>query len=217
MLFTKRLTNLSRMEEKNKMEQYKSYGKLIAKNENKNESKKTQIFQKKNIILMIFAIIASALLFLVSKSVFFIALFLLINIVFGLIAGSLGFSSIGIEVVTLSTILTGAAFGSIAGIFMGIAARLIEAFSSKRMHSLFVTLPLYAGVGLFAGIFGGAGANIAALGVIISIIYVIIAGFLAALILGARPAKAVMFSLVSGILNVLFFISIAPSIFKLMI
>jgi len=206
------------MEEKSKMEQYKHHGRLSTKRENnENRKNKNQLFQKRNIILIIFAIIASALLFLVSKSFFFIALFLLINLVFGLIAGSIGFSSIGVEVVTFSTIMTGAAFGPGAGIFMGIAGRLIEAFSSKRIHSLVITLPLYAAVGFVAGILGGAGTNIVLLGIIISIVYVIIAGFSAALILGARPGKAVMFSLASGVLNVLFFISIAPAVFKLMI
>jgi hypothetical protein len=205
------------MEEKSKMEQYKSYGKLSMKSENKNENKKPQLFQKRNISLIIFAIIASALLFLVSKSFFFIALFLLINLVFGLIAGSLGFSSIGVEVVTFSIIMTGAAFGPVAGIFMGITGRLIEAFSSKRIHSLIITLPLYAIVGFVAGIFGGAGTNIAMLGIIISMAYAIIAGFSSALILGAKPSKAVMFSLVSGVLNVLFFISIAPTVFRIMV
>ena len=202
------------------MEQHKPYGRLSTKKEidqnNKNNKRNKQLFQKRNLVLIIFAIIASVLLFLVSKSFFFIALFLLINLVFGLIAGSIGFSSLGVEVVTFSTIMTGAAFGPVAGVFMGITARLIEAFSSKRIHSLIITLPLYAVVGFVAGIFGG-GTNIAVLGIIISIVYVIVAGFSAALILGARPARAVMFSLVSGVLNVFLFISIAPHVFKLMV
>lgn len=181
------------------------------------EQKKVHAFNKKSLMLVIFALIAAGILFLVSKSFFFIALLLLINLLFGLAAGSLGLSSIGVEIVTLSTILAGAAFGPIAGVFTGISARLIEAFSSKRMHSLIITLPLYTGVGLVAGLLGGAGTNIAVIGVIISIVYVIIAGFLAALVLGARPLKAVMFSLVSGLLNVIFFVSIAPHVFRLMI
>ncbi|KYK25263.1 hypothetical protein AYK26_02165 [Euryarchaeota archaeon SM23-78] len=170
-------------------------------------------FEKKKIKWVLLVLLVSIGAFLVSKSFFFISLFLLISIFFYMLISRLRFS-VGLEFVTISTILIGAAYGPFAGILMGVVGRLIEAFSTRRLFSLPVTLPLYALLGYFAGVY--AGTNIVLFGIVLSVLYAIASGVLTFLLLGGRLRKVMTFLIIEVIINVLFFINIAPFMLNVM-
>jgi hypothetical protein len=145
-------------------------------------------------------------------------LFLILNLLVGLLTRGLNSAGIpiGFEVVTLSTVLIGMTYGPLAGIIMGLTGRLMEAFSSSKYFSLIITLPLYALVGLIAGLFSSAGGNIVIIGIILSIAYALISGFLSFAALGGRASKAVIFAVTEIIVNVFLFANIAPAVLGIM-
>jgi hypothetical protein len=180
-----------------------------------NQFHESTIFEKKNIKIGLGIALISICVFLISKTFFFIGLFLLLNLGVGFAMRRLSTVElpIGIEVVTLSTVLIGAAYGSLVGAIMGAVGRLIEAFSTKRYFSLVVTVPLYAAMGFVAGMFSSV--NIIILGIIISIAFALLSG-LFSIAIGGRVSKVVFFGITEIIINILFFINIAPFMFHLM-
>lgn len=178
----------------------------------KKEPKKISVLNRKRIKWIVITLILVAVIFLISKYLFFIGLVLIINLLFYLLTRRLS-SIVGIEITTISTVLIGAAFGPIAGVLVGISCRLIEAFASHRFFSLPLTIPLYAIIGYAAGSFGGS--DIAMLGVAISVVYSVISGILTFMVLGGRASRTILFCIVNIFFNVIFFVKIAPVIFSI--
>ena len=111
---------------------------------------------KYKIILIAAASLILLILFLTQKEIFLLlvatGLAIAISVILGFVPPM---KVVGIELVTFSTILAGSFFGSVFGAVFGVSLLIIHLIVSRYSGGPYIvwTLPLYAALGFFSGIF----------------------------------------------------------------
>ncbi|TAL56723.1 MAG: hypothetical protein EPN86_02540 [Nanoarchaeota archaeon] len=167
-------------------------------------------------VILILAVIVLSLVFLgqMVKPFFFIAVFLFLSSI-SLIYNRWVKASIGIEFITLSTVMTARVYGGIVGAIVGLvglaSAEVIgTGFNAKTVISLFGIFI----IGLITPFFNGMSVTVA--GIILAIIYdaIIIPLYLLA---GSRPISSAVFVVSHLIFNTWLFFYIAPFLEHVMV
>ncbi len=156
-----------------------------------------------------------AFFFLFKKALFFLVLFLAVNMITGIVVrGFVRKILFGVETILFSTVLMGAAFGPSMGLVTGIASAAVMLFF-QRINLLHVAIfiPLYAGVGYLAGYLNEI--NITLLGIGLSLVYCIVSCFFIWSI-GGKVWKCAWFTITNLIANGFLFFTFAPLLLNIM-
>lgn len=156
-----------------------------------------------------------AFFFLFKKGIFFLVLFLALNMITGIvIQGFIRKILFGVETVIFSTVLMGVAFGPPMGLLTGIASAAVMLFF-QRINILHVAIfiPLYAGVGYLAGYLRDV--NITLLGITLSLLYCAASCFFIWCI-GGKVWKCAWFTVTNLASNIFLFLTFAPLLLRIM-
>ena len=117
-------------------------------------------------------------------------------------------SWLGFEVVLLSTVFAGAAFGSVAGVIMGVLCILIfYVVSRKNLKYFFITVPLYAFIGFISSSIPLE--HFVGWGIVITLLYNVVS-FLVSKAAGARTSSIILFVVTNILFNISFFTRFGP-------
>ena len=159
---------------------------------------------------------AMAFFFLFKKALFFLVIFLAINMIAGMVLrGPLRLLLFGVEFIMMPTVLSGAAFGPVSGALVGITTSAVMLFF-QGTSPLFavVFIPLYGLSGFVAGQFPSA--NFIGMGIILSIVYSIISSFFI-FMMGGKIWKCGWFMVTNLACNLFLFVSVAPWLLRIMV
>ncbi len=178
-------------------------------------AEKASSVNKKTALSTIVILLAIASFFLFFRALFFIVALVLLNLFAGLLMrrARLVLRNVGIEFVTFSTILAGFAFGPFVGAIVGATARMSEAFAMGRAYSLPITAPAYALLGIIAGIM--APANVLNAGVMLAVIYSIIAAAATQIALRTSPHVLIIFTVTQIAFTIFLINTFFPLLFML--
>lgn len=158
---------------------------------------------------------AMAFFFLFKKALFFLVLFMAVNMIAGMVLrGPLRLLLFGVEMVMMPTVLSGVAFGPGAGALTGVATAAVMLFfqGASPLFAL-VFIPLYGLSGFVAGQFSSA--NLVVLGIALSVVYGIISS-LFIFMMGGKAWKCGWFIATNLAFNGFLFVSMAPWLLKVM-
>ncbi|MBD3204548.1 hypothetical protein GF327_09735 [Candidatus Woesearchaeota archaeon] len=161
-------------------------------------------------------VLGIALLFLlIFKQVFFIVVLSILSFIISYIINNLRIKTIGLELVTLSAVLTGKVYGSFLGMVVGLILMVFHLFMSGYMglYILWV-LPSYGLIGILAGIFSHV--NIISLGISLTILLNVIYLSFTFIMTPGRVPKLLPYSITNIIINIIFFTSIGNILVSLM-
>jgi len=180
-------------------------------------NKLVETTRNKHLRWLILLLLGSTGFFLISKLFFFLAVFIIINLLAGWLTTRFRFmvKYFGVEFVTFTTIIVGIAYGPFIGVIMGIFGRLAEALSMRRSFSLAVTLPLYAITGFLAGSIHLL--DPIRLGIYLTIIYGILSGIATLIFLGGRAHRIVFFTITQVVLSILLIVKLFPALLPIML
>lgn len=166
--------------------------------------------------LLIFFVIMFLLFVFISKRMFvFLAIFLVITALAALMMRTLRRTPIGIEFVMFPTVLSGFAYGPVAGAVMGGLCILIDDIISSKISPYSLTyIPMYMLAGFFASFFSGS--NIALAGITAVVAYNTV-GAAVWSAMGARPYRTLIFSATNITFNIILFTKVAPLALPLII
>ncbi|MBI2142238.1 hypothetical protein HYU15_01960 [Candidatus Woesearchaeota archaeon] len=108
-------------------------------------------FFRKYAVVIVAAVLLTVGILSLSKY-FVLAFLLLLHILMSIFLRVLKKNHIGVEIVMLITVLSGAAYGPKAGALMGAVSMVIDyVFSGRFSYFCIVTIPTYAAIGALAG------------------------------------------------------------------
>ena len=170
----------------------------------KNLYKKRYLFLTIILILIILTLFVGLLKMLVILIILAIA-----NWITSYAARAIPDYGTGIELIMLSTVISGLGFGSKVGAVFGFVSALLYYYGTGRFsYHVTVLAPLYACVGAIVPFF--AQYPVFYIGVIASIIYTIVSSISVIIIFGAHLHKAIIFGIVNTFFNVIVFTYLAP-------
>jgi len=119
----------------------------------------------------------------------------------------------GFEIILITTVFSGAAFGSVAGIVMGVLCLFSNyAFAKRHHHYFFLTVPIYVVIG-FAAAFVPL-ESFVLWGIVITFFYNA-ASFLVSKAAGAKMFNIVMFLITNIVFNIILFLRLGPMLVKI--
>ncbi|MBI2146972.1 hypothetical protein HYU19_00665 [Candidatus Woesearchaeota archaeon] len=157
---------------------------------------------------------------LATKNLLFLSLLLSMNMLLSALLRPFkrflgGFAS-GIELVTLSTVLAGMAYGSWIGALFGMASLAVNFFFLGRMTMFtLLVLPAYGLIGLLAPLV--TAANVTMAGIFFSIAYNSLVSIAILSFFRGSMLKCLAFSSTNIVFNVLAFTYLAPFMARLMV
>ncbi len=168
-----------------------------------------QYVTKKNILIMSLMLI-SLLTYMINRPIFFVFLLIFIGavsmVVDRLISMFFFYAQMGygFELILLVTVISGIAYGSVAGMIVGGLSITLGYILSRRL-SIFsiVTVPSYMIIGFLAHYFSNY--NIVTVGVLFAILYNMIVSLIIIPVLGAKPVKCLIFGITNVLFNVFMF------------
>lgn len=168
-----------------------------------------QYVTKKN-ILIISLMLISLLTYMINRPIFFVFLLVFIGafsmVVDRLISMFFFYAKMGygFELILLVTVVSGIAYGPVAGVIVGGSSITLGYILSRRL-SMFsiVTVPSYMIIGFLAHYFSNY--NIVLVGVGFAIVYNIIVSLIIIPVLGAKPVKCLIFSITNVLFNIFVF------------
>ncbi|MCB9358333.1 hypothetical protein H6503_00220 [Candidatus Woesearchaeota archaeon] len=156
------------------------------------------------IIAICIAALAILLFFDLFKVVLFLSLLLVLNIGASAISRFIPRYKTSIELIMFGTVLCGYVYGSKIGALFGLIASILYYFGVGRMsYFVIVFAPLYAIIGIIAGIFNTY--NIFQLGMALTLSYTVISSILVFIIFGAKFDKALGFAIINTFFNFIMF------------
>ncbi len=169
--------------------------------------------------LIIGGMIVTALLFLTVgeyvKAVIFVTLLQAANYSLAYMLRSTKRLRVGFELILLSTVLCGIAYGSKAGMMVGALSAVVNYAGYKRVSSFsIVVIPLYMLIGLTAFYFRSF--DIAQLGVFYAIMYNLLMAPLIVSYMGAKTSKCLWFASTNILFNYIVFAKIGPILLNIM-
>ncbi|MBI2133134.1 hypothetical protein HYU11_00470 [Candidatus Woesearchaeota archaeon] len=147
---------------------------------------------------------------------FFLGILLAVHSVSCYFLKGLKRNHIGIELITLITVLAGVAYGAKAGAAFGalsIAADYV--FSGRISYFSLVTIPSYALIGVISSLL--ASTSLPVLGVLMAVIYNVATSIIIFCFLGGDLDKCIRFGVTAVAFNFLIFSSFAGALLSLMV
>jgi len=173
-----------------------------------------QYFTNKN-ILITFLMLISLLIYIVNKPLFFVSLLILIGafsmVVDRIISIFFFYAQMGysFELILLVTVVSGTAYGPVAGVIVGGLSITLGYILSQRLSIYSIaTIPTYILIGFLAHL--SANYNIVLVGTAFAIFYNIIVSLIIIPLLGAKPINCIIFGITNIIFNIFVFSRIAP-------
>lgn len=166
----------------------------------------------------LFVIVPSILITIgiLSMTKYFVLAFLLfIHAAMSVFLRVLKKNHIGVEIITLITVLSGIAYGPKIGAIMGAASMITDyVFSGRMSYFCIITIPTYAAIGAISGAFSPA--SVVMLGITMTIAYnlftwIFIMGFM-----GGHIDKCLRFGITDLAFNTLVFSAFAPTLLAIM-
>lgn len=171
-------------------------------------------FEKKvPIVLIILGLITTFLLFSLLKQLFLMALFVAIGSA-SLLYNRFIRTSLGFELITLGTVMTGLLYGPVSAVIVGFTSLLLaELFNGSLQHKTLVSFIGIIVIGFATAIFQDS--TITTAGIALTIIYdlIIVPGYM---ILGSNPIRTGLFLVTHLVFNIWLFTTIAPFIFRIL-
>lgn len=165
-------------------------------------------------ILLLMIVFLSSHTFI--KTAFFIIILLAANLILSLATIPLGRAWIGVEIITLSTVLTSIAYGPKIGMIMGALSALVNYIGWFRFSVYaIVEIPCYMVVGYLAFFFGGY--NILVVGMIAIIFYNVLMNLLSYMFLGGNFFASAVWAVTNIVFNYFIFKFIASVVLGLMV
>ena len=159
-------------------------------------------------LLIFFAIMFLLFVFISKRMFVFLAISLAITTLVALMMRTLRRTPIGLEFVMFPTVLSGFAYGPVAGAVMGGLCILIDDIISAKISPYSLTyIPMYMLAGFFASFFSGS--SIALIGITTVIAYNAV-GAAVWSAMGARPYRTLIFSTTNIFFNIILFTKVAP-------
>jgi len=161
-------------------------------------------------------ILVALLVFMLAfvKSLIFIAALLLANIIIGLIIRPFKYVLAGIEIVTLITIVTSFAYGSLAGVIVGTIALIIAFIAIARFTPrALIFIPTMMILAWIAPFFSALGVTAVGIGAAIAYNFVVL---LSIVFLGGDLPKGIIYIIINIAFNIFLFTAIAPGLLRAM-
>jgi len=166
-------------------------------------------------LLLAIGCLFALLILKLNKPLFFIVLFLILNILIALILKPFRTILFGIELVMFATVLTGMAYGVKAGLFMGLFASALKIIFQDgfTIIGIFV-VPSYTLMGLIAPFL--ASANVTHVGILLTVIHAVLVSVIIFIMLGGEVSRIAIYLITYIPYNFFLFAYIAPTVFKVM-
>ena len=117
-------------------------------------------------------------------------------------------SWVGFELILITTVFSGAAFGSVAGIVMGVICLFTNyAFSKSHHHYFFLTVPIYMFIGFIAAFIPLE--SLVGWGIVVTFFYNAVS-FMISKAAGAKMFNIVMFMITNILFNIFLFVRFGP-------
>lgn len=170
-------------------------------------------FISENKLKILVLLIPLLILFLAFRNLAVLSVIIIIDIVLGYFMGIWHMRSFGIEFVLLVAVITGMAYGSVAGAVAGFLLITIHMIATQHVNVyLLWVIPGYSIAGFLAG---STTMSIATFGVYATIVLNLINLAITAIVFRQNTGKFLPFAITNIIFNMFLFTYIAPSLIRI--